>query len=270
MKTEIELITPQKALDYLKNNTKNRTLRKNTVLYYAEQMKEGKWKLTGQGISFSSDMILIDGQHRLAAIVKSNTEQYMNVTYGLDYNEVYPVYDTGKNRSSADVLSINKVKYSAIIASAIKNKEFLDLGKLGIDGSRYKVKLTNEKILEKYKLNSEVYDLCAKHAMRCHGKMKLINPALIAAISSHLIITKKNDKSKVFLFFNALHMIDEYESNAIALLRNIIINDLANKLNKMTQKTKLKYIIKVWNAYISNDDYKKLRLLDKDNFINFI
>ena len=89
MKTEIKEITPDLAFEMLKSNTLNRPLKKSLIEYYASQMKSGQWRLTGQGISISDANELIDGQHRLAAIVKSKTTQKMLIIHNLDFHEVY-------------------------------------------------------------------------------------------------------------------------------------------------------------------------------------
>src|SRR5690554_4199143 len=110
METTIEQITPAVALELLRLNTANRGFSQATVNFYAKQMENGEWKTTSQGIAISSDNRIIDGQHRLMAIVKTKLPQMMLVTRGLDYNEVFAVYDTGKNRTAGDVLQIRGVK----------------------------------------------------------------------------------------------------------------------------------------------------------------
>jgi len=269
METKIEKITPQKALELLKNNVKNRNLRQSLVLAYSEEMKKGRWRLTGQGISFSSEMILIDGQHRLAAIVKSNTSQIINVTYGLNYDDVYSIYDTGKNRTSSDILAINNVKNASSVSGSIRNKRFLDLNTDPGKG-KDRIKLTNEDILNNYSEHPELYTNCVNMARRCYSKMKLVSVVYLAGIASHLILTKGNNQDKVFSFFNQLHLIDDSTINSIKLLRNLLINDLANPIKKMKINIKVLYFKKVWNAFVSDDDYKILRLVDKDSNNQFI
>ena len=82
-------------------------------------MISGKWLFDGQPIRFDSDGFLLDGQHRLNAIVKSGTSQKFLIIKGLQ-NETFKVMDTGKNRNGSDALSILGIKYSADIASACR------------------------------------------------------------------------------------------------------------------------------------------------------
>lgn len=38
---------------------------------FAEAMSRGEWMVTHQGIAFSSAGVLVDGQHRLAAVIEA-------------------------------------------------------------------------------------------------------------------------------------------------------------------------------------------------------
>lgn len=81
MKTTVEHITPKLALAYLAKNLKrNRPVSAATVASYTAEMQHGHWLLTHQGIAFDDAGHLIDGQHRLHAIVKSGVTVDMAVT----------------------------------------------------------------------------------------------------------------------------------------------------------------------------------------------
>lgn len=114
MKTEVLRITPEMALDMLCKNSSNRKIRQNRVKYYATQMREGKWHLTGQGITFAKDGTLLDGQHRLHAIVECEIPQEMLVVYDADK---VATYDCGLKRSVADQLQLAGETYSNSIMS---------------------------------------------------------------------------------------------------------------------------------------------------------
>lgn len=66
-------LTPKMAEELLQRNTANfRPLSTRLAERYAEDMREGRWKFNGDTICFSSDDgVLIDGQHRLWAVVLS-------------------------------------------------------------------------------------------------------------------------------------------------------------------------------------------------------
>jgi hypothetical protein len=119
MKSKVMMIGPALALEWLQRNVEhNRPLRKTVVEGYAEQMKRGEWQLTHQGPAFDINGALIDGQHRLHAVVQANVIVPMMVT--MDAPVVsFRVLDCGIKRTVADRLNIDR-KTVAVISSAEK------------------------------------------------------------------------------------------------------------------------------------------------------
>lgn len=105
--SEIITITPDLAKKFLERNTGNRPIQKTTVDRYAKIISDGYWEVTHQGIGFEKSGRLIDGQHRLHAIIKADKPVMVMVTYGLDHSS-FKALDNGKQRLIADSLSISK------------------------------------------------------------------------------------------------------------------------------------------------------------------
>ena len=105
-------VDPGLAAHWLQNNFVNRPMSDDTVRSYARDMINGVWVATHQGVAFNDQDHLIDGQHRLSAIVMSGCTVRMMVTFGLP--SVIPgqamttmdAVDRGKPRSVADQLKI--------------------------------------------------------------------------------------------------------------------------------------------------------------------
>lgn len=93
MKVDVETITPKMAEEYLKHNKINRTLKDKRVTSYANDMKDGAWQLNGEAIRFNKSGDLIDGQHRLNAIIRANKPIQTVVMRGI--NDTVSVYDRG-------------------------------------------------------------------------------------------------------------------------------------------------------------------------------
>lgn len=103
--TEFINVTPAVAQEWLKLNKNNRRISQSVIDAYASDMRAGAWRLTHQGIAFAADGTLIDGQHRLHAIVKAGFPVMMSVTRGLS-TAAQEVVDAQKPRSVADQLSL--------------------------------------------------------------------------------------------------------------------------------------------------------------------
>jgi hypothetical protein len=84
MKTTLMDVTPELATKWLEGNVHNREIRQGVVARYAADMKAGEWMLTHQGIAFDDEGTLIDGQHRLWAVIESGVTVRTLVTRGAD------------------------------------------------------------------------------------------------------------------------------------------------------------------------------------------
>lgn len=105
MRMEWRLITPEVATSLLKNNAGNRNLRSTVVDHYADQMKRGEWKPTHQAIAIGAGGNIIDGQHRLSAIVKSGLAYWFWLcTYDSTSGAMGLPIDLQVRRTSADIL----------------------------------------------------------------------------------------------------------------------------------------------------------------------
>lgn len=103
--TSFERITPAQAQKYLEHNTINRNLRMRHVEKLASDIAEGRWLMNGASIVFNGDGTLIDGQHRLSAIVKSGVSVDVLVVRGVSKSAMATV-DANISRSAADVAKL--------------------------------------------------------------------------------------------------------------------------------------------------------------------
>lgn len=104
MKIKVMTINPETARSLLKINTNNRTVRQAHVDYLAAEMKNGQWRLTHQGIAINGKNI-VDGQHRLLAIIQSGCSVDMLVASDSD-SSIQDVVDVGRMRSAGDQLQL--------------------------------------------------------------------------------------------------------------------------------------------------------------------
>jgi len=104
-KMRVMQVTPDIARAWLQRNTGNRPFRRANANKVLNDIKRGGWKMTGDAIRFSKSGKLIDGQHRLTAVVESGITVETLVISGLD-DEIFDVIDTGAKRGKSDVVAI--------------------------------------------------------------------------------------------------------------------------------------------------------------------
>ena len=119
MRSRVQTITPAKAAEMLDANTTNRPLSRTLVRGFAEAMIRGEWMVTHQGIAFDVNGVLVDGQHRLAAVIEADVAVEMTVFTEVE-DGTFDVLDTGKRRNAADVLAIEGEKSSTTLAAMVR------------------------------------------------------------------------------------------------------------------------------------------------------
>ncbi|WP_395750156.1 hypothetical protein [Prosthecobacter sp.] len=96
-------LTVSTAQRLLERNVHNRKFSENVVQKYVMEIKAGEWRLTPAGIGFNDKGELVDGQHRLHAIVRAKTAVPMLITLGLPSSSQEKV-DRQRRRTLFDAL----------------------------------------------------------------------------------------------------------------------------------------------------------------------
>jgi len=99
--------TPEYAALLLKGNQRNRKLSAANVHKYASDIAKGQWGATVEPIIVASTGRLLNGQHRLHAVIKANTTAPLTLCFGAD-EEMFKHLDRGTLRTAATALNIAK------------------------------------------------------------------------------------------------------------------------------------------------------------------
>ena len=114
-------MTPEKAKTILiAKNRNNRNLKASNLKRLTRAIENGEWKITNQGIAFDDQGNLIDGQHRLAAIVQTGVTLPILVGTNMD-PRIFDCVDTGAARTAGDGIDILGSSHGKTIAAAIKS-----------------------------------------------------------------------------------------------------------------------------------------------------
>lgn len=265
--TKVETISPNTAMTYLKNAGKNRKLSEKKVMDYAKQMTDGEWVLNGEPIIFGKSGNLIDGQHRLRAVIYANTTVQMLVVRGVN-DEYFDSIDSGKSRTLFDVFSCNNVANASIVSAVVKKYNIICSNPKSCFFRDYS-KLTpcRKVLLETYNHHAEVFDYVATFCANLYAKKRLASPANIGAIYAYLMLVKEHEQDKIeeffwFLFGNKEAATIPAYSASLEVRNRIISAALAGK--KFEPKTLQNMFAVAWNSFIENKEVKKLHVSNEE------
>lgn len=112
-------VTPKLAAKWLESNEGNRHVRQRDVQKYARDMLAGAWDRTAEPIKFSPTGRLLDGQHRLLAIIEAGVTARLAVAYNVP-DTAQARMDTGSTRTAADALAMLGVPNYALTAAVAR------------------------------------------------------------------------------------------------------------------------------------------------------
>lgn len=120
----VEVISVDKKLaeSWLNMNTNNyRKLNDRHVTMLARDMRNKEFGFTNATIAFDKNGQLVDGQHRLTAIVKADVALPMIVVFDMPIGSASdPSLDTGKKRSTADHLQNRHIANAKDVAAVTR------------------------------------------------------------------------------------------------------------------------------------------------------
>jgi hypothetical protein len=114
MKYAVEMVTPAKAKVMLRDNPNFRSIDLRRVRVYAREILAGNWACNGETIKIDVGGKLLDGQHRLSAIVSSGAAVEMLVVRGI--TDSFGV-DRGKPRTLSQWLAHEGVTNASKMAA---------------------------------------------------------------------------------------------------------------------------------------------------------
>jgi hypothetical protein len=118
--TSIVEITPDIAASWLALfNAGNRRARADIVKKYARFMTAGEWAVTDQCISFDIENNLLNGQHRLMAVVQSGVTIMAMVARNMP-KDSFKYMDQGAFRNNCDIHGVSK-HFNSFLAGLIKH-----------------------------------------------------------------------------------------------------------------------------------------------------
>lgn len=119
VQAQVKYVTPEMAAQWLRSNTANRKPSKAAIKRWAQIMRAHAWKLCSDAIAFDVDGVLINGQHRLMAVIETGMTQPFLVANNFPAGSK-EACDIGKKRQLHEILTIGGYEINQMHAAVCR------------------------------------------------------------------------------------------------------------------------------------------------------
>lgn len=260
---EIMIVTPTIAYEWLtrcirpippgSNERPNRPIRPPVVTDYRNDIRHGRWRYTAEPIKFDTDGYLIDGQHRMWAVVREGKSIETGVARGLE-PEAQEVMDTGAKRTAANNLSMHGMKNSNQVAAASRLAMVYQSGHLlrggtGTAGSS----LTHSDVFEFIAVHPEMQD-AVTYSLSVRNKIEM--PTGVVAVAFWVLsAVDQADADEFMLRLSSRTGLEE--GHPIHAL-DTCLRRLRTQNKKLSHYDYLTLTFRAWNRWRSGGTFKTL------------
>ncbi len=246
----VETITPQKAQEYLAKSGGNRNISKGVVNSYATTMREGKWLLNGEPIVFDLNDVLLNGHHRLYAVIQSNTPIQTFVTRGVEH-EAFTTFDCGRSRTLGQLIGMQGIKHYTSVASVV-NVAFRLVNNLAISntGLGADAKRTNSQMIDFFNRDRELFIEAGEFGTSMRNKAPFVDTSTIGGAYYFLIRYGAYKRDFVKDFFEDLCRMGTSKHKVVDILREKLQRNKMCSTKVTLKSVNAALIIKAWNFYV--------------------
>lgn len=268
MKAEVITITPALAKSLITSNTiRNRPLNDRAVTRFANDIKNGKWVLNGEAIILSDNSDIIDGQHRLKAVIKANLPIKSLVVRGAELS-AFDTIDIGSKRSGSDILGIAGYSHSRLLAAVLRS-----LDSFKASGFQPSVPILGQSLNTDKRVNYleliKKYPNAIESAKYIHNRSKnaaMFRPESFAALT-HYLFGEKDVEARDDFFDAIYEMKSGPEFKPLLTLRRQMENTSIAKEKKLSVRSRYDY----WHtAFVKFRELRKPKIKpQKREFLSF-
>ncbi|MFE5037110.1 hypothetical protein [Streptomyces sp. NPDC056683] len=240
VKADFVVITPDVARDMLRRNTHNRPIRQARVNGWARVMAAGGWHNNGEAIKVAIDGTILDGQHRLHAVVKSGATVTILVVSNLPM-ETQSTMDGGAKRNPGDVFALRNEQNSTMLGSVTRKVWLWEQGDKRFSAKEAPTTPELYALVDKYPGLRRSADI----AVRVYHNFRPIPPSIVGA-AHHLCSRIAPDDAA--WFYEALGTGAELAlRHPILTLRNRVMTDKDNQ-RAVSDGLHMAQVLTAWNA----------------------
>ncbi len=261
---EVWRIDAALAQALLELNTENRKVRERNVARYAGALRDGDWVYNGDAIRFSVEGTLLDGQHRLLAVVRTGRPITALVVMGLD-RSAQDTMDDGGARTLGDMFGIAGKARANALATVVARAAEYERGVYRVSGT-----LPKQRAIRFAEAHPGVADATAA-AQKVGRKDDSVRPLRGVVGTWYLYVTEggrylqERDE-----FLDALsNGFGLHAAHPVYKLRQRWAKGATTPVRGGDEEA-LALIFKAWNAYVEGRPVKTLRYAPHESFPKLI
>ena len=257
------LITPDMAKKILEKNTINRYPVNANISFLVQEILSDRFLYNGESIIISENGNLMDGQHRLMAVVKANKSIEANLVEGILETTMNTI-DTGAARTAGHVFSMQGVPNANSMAAMVKG--ILEKAKTNrLTDKKGTIKLSSQVLYDFYILKKDILVEILRFTSSLHAKsVKFSSPS---AMGVYLYLFSLESKKAKNFIRELMTGVQEYDSDAALKLRDKLINNKISTM-KISYTKERDMIIYSWRKYLEGKDVKVFTQSSNMTFIS--
>lgn len=249
--TQVETWTKKKAEAALAKGGPNRKSSSAVVVRYATAMACGKWEMNGETIKISTASTVLDGRHRLLAVIESGKTVKMLTVRGLA-QATQKTVDDGYKRTLGHILQMRGEQNSTTLAYASNLLVRWEQDQLaGIRLRSYGSRPLRHECLQMLNKHPDIRDYIAHHAT--HNYKKIGSAGLFSFL--WYVCSQKHPNEADTFFTNLSYGLELKRTDACYLLREKLItaHGEGDPRKKLDGLHRLQLMIKAWNYTIDSN-----------------
>jgi hypothetical protein len=240
LKTRTVQVTPQLAAQWLKTNADNRKPSEAWIKKLARDMANNDFPNVGESIKFDTEGHLVDGQHRLHAVVRSKKTIEFLVVEGVAREHRYRM-DKGRPRKVSDELTMRyRIPSSQMAVAAVR---IILMWEIEVIKSET-FKPTDSEIIDFTVKNADLVNQAVRYGMALRSEIGAL-PSPTAAL---WYLTYQIDAAEALSFWDLLKSGEGLHKGDPELTLRAAIGRLQVKGGEKNPKSFMAMLAKAWNA----------------------
>lgn len=267
---EVLEVTPAMAKAWLERGGINRKPTGRLIARIAAAIRRGEWMLTGDSIKLDEKQRVVDGQHRLLAIIEAGIAVTSLVVRNVA-NEAQDVIDTGRSRQASDVLSMHGFANTTTTASAVKSMMVIErFGRLNVNSREVNVLLSNAAVLRYTQQHKPELTEAVRTAEALRVNARLGGGS--GLLSTFIVLIRRVDTDAADWFLAALETGANLDvTSPILKLRTRLLGERhsgrgSGGINKGSREALLAMCLKAWNAWRADQPMRMLVWKEREDF----